>query len=73
MTLFLASGGKEAVVSIWLILWAISALVGWAAGATRGRPTTGFFLGLCLGVFGILIALFLPRPYQPRSRNDDRW
>lgn len=47
-------------------LWFLSGLIGLSAGALQGRPGMGFVLGVLLGPFGWLAALFLPRP-SPRK------
>lgn len=45
-----------ALIVIWLILGAIGAGI----GAKKGRPWMGLALGVILGIFGVIIMLFVP-------------
>lgn len=47
---------------IFVILWVICAIGGWAIGNSKGRAVQGFWLGLLLSVIGlIIIAGLAPR------------
>jgi hypothetical protein len=57
------------VSAAFVIAWAVCALVGWAIGNSKGRGTAGFFLGLLLGVIGlIIIAVMRPTPEYAAQR-----
>ena len=57
------------VSAVFVIVWVVCALVGWAIGNSKGRGTAGFFLGLLLGVIGlIIIAVMRPTPEYAAQR-----
>jgi hypothetical protein len=58
------------MTAAFVITWAVCALVGWAIGNSKGRPTAGFFLGLLLGLIGlVIIAVMRPTPeYEAAQR-----
>lgn len=45
-------------------LWIAVALVGAAVGHTKGRATTGFVLGLVLGVIGVIVVASMEKTSQ---------
>ena len=47
-------------IGIVVVVWVICALLGMWIGSTKGRATAGFFLGLLLGVIGLIIIAVLP-------------
>ena len=61
-------------MSVWILLlfWcAIGGAFGYAIGDGRGRGTTGFWLGFCLGFIGwIIVALMGPTPDEEERRAD---
>ena len=42
-----------------LLCWLLFALLGYLMGVKKNREVEGLFLGLILGIFGLLIMLFL--------------
>lgn len=56
--------GWDAVV--WCLIWAV---VGYVVGSYKNRQTAGFWLGLLLQPFGILILFVVVRP---RSSGESR-
>jgi len=47
---------------IYLIMFLVMGMIGYAIGNQKGRPVEGFFAGLLLGVIGLIfIALRKPR------------
>jgi uncharacterized membrane protein YeaQ/YmgE (transglycosylase-associated protein family) len=56
-----------AIIIIWV---AIPAAVGpWIGLRVKGRPLTGFLLGIFLGWIGVLITALLPPTAEMRVRN----
>lgn len=51
-----------------LLLYVAIVVTGFLVGDSRGRPLTGLFLALVLGPLGLLLALFLPAPYERGRR-----
>ena len=46
-----------------VVIWLLSAILGAVIGGAKGRPGTGFALGLLLGLIGvIIIAVMSPSP-----------
>jgi hypothetical protein len=43
----------------WLIVWILCGIAGHFIGKGKGRGTVGFWLGLLLGPFGLIICFFL--------------
>lgn len=61
----------EAVVVVWLILGAVGAAIGYK----KGKPWMGLALGIILGIFGVIIMIFVKpdRDYlvkQERQRQE---
>ena len=56
------------------MLWvAAAAAVGaWIGYSVKGRPLTGFLLGVFLGWLGVLILLFLPRTAEKKVQREMR-
>jgi hypothetical protein len=50
----------EGFLRVWLVVGLICALVGTGLAVSKGSGAAGFFLGLLLGPFGVLLALLLP-------------
>jgi hypothetical protein len=53
-----SSGGTRIVII--LVLWAFFGGGGYAIGKNKGKGVLGLILGLCLGVPGWIILLFIP-------------
>jgi hypothetical protein len=47
--------------------WLVTGMIGAAIGSFKGRARAGFVLGLILGPFGWIIALFLRRRATSRA------
>lgn len=54
----------------YLAAWLIAAGVGAYLGNQRGRPLTGFFLGVVLNVVGWLVILAIPRTYANQVERE---
>lgn len=46
-----------------LIIWCLCAAVGYSIGEKKGRRAAGFWLGLLLGIFGIIIIACMSETY----------
>jgi len=60
------------MTAAFVITWAVCALIGWAIGNSKGCPTAGFFLGLLLGLIGLIIiaVMRLTPEYEAAQRAD---
>jgi hypothetical protein len=47
----------------------VMTLLAWMIGASRGRGAAGFLCGFLLGPLGVIIALFLPKGEEEKSRK----
>jgi len=52
-----------------IAVWLLTAAIGAALGATKGRSNEGFALGLLLGPIGLIIALLLPAKPMAGARR----
>jgi uncharacterized membrane protein YeaQ/YmgE (transglycosylase-associated protein family) len=43
---------------VFLVIWIICGLIGWAVGNSKGRPKFGFTTGFLLGLIGVVIVVF---------------
>lgn len=51
-----------------IFLWIVFALVAMWIGSLKNRPIAGCVLGLLLGIFGVLIILFVPAKIEEKSQ-----
>ena len=66
---------EEGIVGLLIAFWIIEGAIGTAIGVKKGKPWMGLALGFILGVFGIIIMLFVKpdRDYlvkQERQRQE---
>ena len=57
-------------MALFFLLWILCPFIGIAIGATKGRATEGFFLGLLLGEFGLLLIALLNTTPAAQARRD---
>lgn len=55
-----------------LIIWGVCALLAAGIGASKGQGGLGFFLGLVLGIIGVVI-IALIKPPQPEPQQAGGW
>jgi Protein of unknown function (DUF2510) len=46
-------------MAVYVVIWVVCAIVGYAIGNPKGKGSTGLALGLILGVIGVIITIFL--------------
>jgi hypothetical protein len=46
-------------MGLWVICWIIFGAIGAAFGARKGKPWMGLALGVLLGIFGVIIMIFI--------------
>lgn len=55
-----------------VIVWIISAIVGWKIGVYKGNAVAGLVFGLVLGVLGVVIIALIPQSDQARVGRAER-
>ena len=55
-----------------LIVWGVCALIGAAIGSSKGQGGLGFFLGLVLGIIGVIIIAVI-KPPAPEPQQAGGW
>lgn len=53
-----------AALAIPFVLWGVIVLVSYQIGADKGRGAAGFWLGLCLGLIGLIIVACMQPSYE---------
>jgi hypothetical protein len=57
------------IVAFWVAATAVASWIGWSV---KGRPLTGFLLGIFLGWLGVIITAFLPLTAEKRVQRQVR-
>ena len=58
-------------MEVLLIIWAICIAISAAIGASKDRVGMGIILGVCLGLIGAIIMLFIPESTEQRVRKEE--
>jgi hypothetical protein len=59
-------------VGIWLVMGTVFGLIGWGIGKGKGRAAAGWWLGLLLGIIGVIIIACLPRSREAQVAKAQR-
>jgi hypothetical protein len=59
-------------VLVWIVVAVACGFGGYAIGKPKGRASTGAWLGVLLGVIGIIIIACLPRDKEAQIREEQR-
>ena len=57
-------------MSALIVLWLIFGAIGAGIGSRKGRPWMGLALGVVLGLFGVIIMLFVPADKEYLIRQE---